>query len=305
MQSTAFHRSKYLRHEELLGEHQKCPICKSKEIKKQIILQTEPLVELCKCECCCVSFASRFPSDKAVSEYYENYYDEGKDSKVTNDDHKLFSSHIYSLFNKFDLKSKKYGTVKLLDYGGGDGSILLSLAEKFFSQNSNLTVIADVVDFESTLVESSNTSIIVRKIDEADIIDNTYDFVIASAVFEHLVDPITVSEKLISSIKHGGGIYIRTPYMLPIIKLFRCIGIEVDFTFPAHLYDMGEDFWNWFSKRSGLEVVTSKPSKIETSFKKNFLRTLVAFILKSPWYILKNKYSFVGGWEIVYRVNKK
>lgn len=305
MQSTAFHKSRHLKQGELLDEHQKCPLCKSEELNAQIVLQDKPLVELCQCKHCNVCFASRFPTDSAISDYYKNYYSEQTTSKVTNDDYELFSSHIFSLFNKLEYKFQKDKTIKLLDYGGGDGSILLALAEKLVDNNSNLKVVADVVDFEPSLVKSNHINITIKKIDDVDIVENSYDFVVASAVLEHLRDPLHVSEKLISSIKNGGGIYIRTPYMLPIIKLLKSIGINLDFTFPAHLYDMGSEYWKWFSIRYDLDVIVSKPSKVETSFKKNFFRTFSAYSLKFPWYILRSKYSYVGGWEVVYRVNKQ
>jgi hypothetical protein len=94
--------------------------------------------------------------------------------------------------------------------------------------------------------------------------------------------------------------YARTPYMLPIMKLLDFIGAHIDFTYPGHLHDLGQSFWENFFKKNATDfrVLKSRPSFVETGFRQNFIRTLFAYILKSPWYIFRRNYSLVGGWEI-------
>jgi hypothetical protein len=38
---------------------------------------------------------------------------------------------------------------------------------------------------------------------------------------------------------------------------------------------------------------------VETSFSHNAMRTMAAYALKAPWYLLRSSYRLVGGWEVV------
>lgn len=84
------------------------------------------------------------------------------------------------------------------------------------------------------------------------------------------------------------------------MKLLARFGVRLDFTYPAHLYDFGEGFWKKFFAKSGInfKLIISRPSMVETTFTQNFPRTLIAYILKAPWYILRKNYGLVGGWEV-------
>jgi hypothetical protein len=88
--------------------------------------------------------------------------------------------------------------------------------------------------------------------------------------------------------------------MLPLMKLLARFGIRLDFTFPAHLYDFGQEFWSKIFVKSipNFKLIVSRPSMVETTFAQNFLRTLIAYILKAPWYVFRKHYGLVGGWEI-------
>jgi hypothetical protein len=98
-----------------------------------------------------------------------------------------------------------------------------------------------------------------------------------------------------------GIFYARTPYMLPMMKAFRLIGVNLDFTYPGHIHDLGQAFWeNYFTTEQSdeFQVLASSPSIVATTFGKHFLRTVAAYSLKAPWYLLGKSYKFVGGWEI-------
>ena len=94
---------------------------------------------------------------------------------------------------------------------------------------------------------------------------------------------------------------------MPIIHLSKFLGVNWDFTFPAHIYDLGQDFWeSLFNDKITKEYFTilrSTPSIVETSFRNHFWRTLFAYALKAPWYVLGKRYTLVGGWEVLVRKN--
>jgi hypothetical protein len=93
------------------------------------------------------------------------------------------------------------------------------------------------------------------------------------------------------------------------MKIFSLIGIKWDFTYPAHIHDLGEDFWvSYFGSDNihcQFKLLESKPSIVQTTFKEHFLRTVVAYLLKAPWYIFGNYWKLVGGWEVfVQKIDK-
>ena len=101
--------------------------------------------------------------------------------------------------------------------------------------------------------------------------------------------------------------YARTPYVLPLLRLLKRFGIELDFTYPGHLHDLGQNFWNNIPnmyRDFNLRILRSCPSIVETSFGQDFMTTLLAYIFKFPWYVLRGFYGYVGGWEIFIIKNK-
>jgi SAM-dependent methyltransferase len=131
-----------------------------------------------------------------------------------------------------------------------------------------------------------------------------FDLVIASAVIEHLPEPVEATRKLLLMLAPGGCLYARTPYVLPIFQILSRAGIPYDFTFPAHFHDLGPTFWANILKTlkldSGEFVITdSRPSLVESIFADNFTRTLLSNIVKAPWWVFRNFYPFVGGWEAI------
>ncbi len=129
--------------------------------------------------------------------------------------------------------------------------------------------------------------------------------VLASAVLEHIPYPVKSLEQLLSQTHAGGIFYARTPYMVPLRRLFHALGKTVDFTFPAHIHDMGSAFWDQMlvtlKLQDQFEILISRPSMVETSFRQSPLRTLIAYCMKAPWFLLGNRWGLVGGWEVFIR----
>lgn len=300
MKATVFHHSARLPEQDLLVPNPSCPFCASTERSPLAVLQEEPEVVLLRCHVCHAMSASRMPRPKALEKYYSHYYDD-KEKKITSDIPGQMALHIIrnARPSMGDLAGRD---IFLLDYGGGDGSISTRVAHELLGQGARKVNIA-LMDYDRSTKEVSGQQIqITRPDDLAEIADNSIDIVIASAVIEHIPEPRDVLVKLFSSLKSGGILYARTPYVMPLLRLARLFNLKFDFTYPAHVHDLGARFWNNITHilpiEGRLQVLRSTPSIVETSFQQHFARTLAAHILKIPGYVFKETYGLVGGWEV-------
>ncbi len=240
------------------------------------------------------------PKPTTLEAYYSHYYDD-KDEKVTLDTPDRMACHIqrYAGRSMGNLSGRE---VSILDYGGGDGSISIRLAFKLLEQGAKTISIA-LIDYDRTTIDASDHRILISRPERLEeISEQSMDLVIASAVIEHIPEPRDVLTRLFSSLKPDGIFYARTPYVIPLSKLTKVFGIRFDFTYPAHVHDLGARFWNNVTNILPLvgvyQAIRSTPSIVETSFGQHFLRTLAAHILKAPGYVFKESYGLVGGWEV-------
>jgi 2-polyprenyl-3-methyl-5-hydroxy-6-metoxy-1,4-benzoquinol methylase len=195
--------------------------------------------------------------------------------------------------------------VSILDFGGGDGTIS-HLASRQIIKRGAEQVNITIVDYGTKIVDTQDDRIVIERVNSLDNIFAEYGLVIASAVIEHYPRPSILLRSLLQRMEVGGIFYARTPYIYPLMKLLRPIGVNVDFTFPGHLHDLGQSFWEGYfmrEKTGGFQILQSRPSIVETTFHKHFFRTAVAHLLKAPWYLLGKSYKFVGGWEIYVQKN--
>ena len=243
------------------------------------------------------------PRPETLKKYYTHYYDD-KEAKITSCIPGHMACHIvrYVKLHMGDLGERDFS---LLDYGGGDGSISIRVARELFTQGAGKVNIA-LVDYDRTTMESSGQNIqITRPDDLAKIADQSMDLVIASAIIEHIPEPREVLVRLLTSLKPGGIFYARTPYVMSLSRLVKVFNARFDFTYPAHVHDLGARFWNNVVNNLPLDgeyqMLRSTPSIVETSFGQHFLRTLAACVLKIPGYVFKENYGLVGGWEVFIR----
>lgn len=231
--------------------------------------------------------------------YYNSYY-QLNDEKITFDDPKKFGRYLFDLTCE-DLTRK--GTLSILDYGGGIGTISIELAKRYLNYGVS-EVRVTIVDYERNAFIDSVPNLVVDNCSAlSEVNDQKFDIVIASAIVEHLPEPRTEIICLFELLQEYGLIYFRTPYVTPIMLLGKRLGINIDFTYPGHLHDLGQEFWDnilgTFDLKNEYKIIYSKPSIVETTFFQHFKRTLVAYICKAPWYVLGNRWRFVGGWEIL------
>ncbi len=196
--------------------------------------------------------------------------------------------------------------IDMLDFGGGDGAISRSIAGLLLKAGASRIHIA-LVDYNAPVDTSDAKQILVSRHESLEeIAGRTFHLAVASAIIEHIPHPRAELASLCRSLKPGGILYIRTPNMVPIGRVCRALGIPFDFTFPAHVHDLGQTFWRriWSYlplAETPVEVLRSRPSIVETTLPRAVLRTLGAYLLKAPWYVLGDFYGFVGGWEIFVR----
>jgi len=267
------------------------------------VLQEEPDVALLHCRNCHAASASRMPRPEALEKYYSNYYN-GTEEKITSDTPDRLASHIvrYATPSMGNLTGRD---ISILDFGGGDSSISTRVAHEKLDQGARRVNTA-LVDHDQSTMEGSADRIQITRPDElAQISGRSMDLVIASAVVEHIPEPREVLLQLLAALRSGGVFYARTPYVLPLSRIAKTINTKFDFTYPAHVHDLGSRFWNnvihILPLDGAYQVIRSTPSIVETSFSQHFLRTLAAHVLKMPGYVFKETYGLVGGWEVFIR----
>lgn len=296
MRAALFHRSEHLPETKLTPPLRACVFCGSSFASPPIAkIQQSPDVHLLRCPNCHACTASRMPTPGALAEYYAKYFHPST-PKITHDSPERFAQHIAS----FIRMSKT--VLRITDFGGGDGTLAYCLAQILCNRNCSSVEIT-VVDYSAPLVSPDERITIHSAQPSAPIPPS--DIILASAVLEHIPDPLSSLTQLLAALHRSGIFYARTPAVAGFMKLVAIFGQHLDFTFPAHLHDFGQHFWenilSVIPNGTEFEVLHSTPSLVETNFRQHPLHTLAAHIAKAPWRLLGRRYPFVGGWEIVFR----
>ena len=303
--SAVFHRSVHLDESRLEPLDLNCPFCSSTNRQPVYILQKTPEVLLLQCNSCHAISASRIPTDEALTKYYSGYYDSSAsqvDAKqVTLDNPERLAKKMADMCTHCQNNT----SVSILDFGGGDGTISHLTAMQLIRRGVGQVKIT-VVDFGEKVVRPQDSRITINRVSSLTDIQNLYGFVIASAVIEHHPRPRLLLRDLLQRMDKGGLFYVRTPSIFPVMKLLQPVGVRVDYTYPAHIHDLGQKFWeNFFTEaRAGeFHILKSRPSIVATTIYKHFLNTLAAHLFKAPWYLFGKSYKYVGGWEVFVRKN--
>ncbi len=301
---TVYHGKRLLHDAELQSVSPYCPWCGCEKRQQIATLQQEPLVTLLECSECFATSVSKMPTGVALANYYAAYYAREKSDKatpkVTCGDVRRMGTHLARLMKN----CRKKHMLRILDFGGGDGSVAVQVAEVFM-QTINVTerIEITVVDYNAVLTAPTNPAICLQHCSAlVDLQGSAFDFVIASAVLEHMPEAKITLDQLLDLMSPGAVFYARTPFIVPLLKFCMRFGVKLDFTFPGHLYDLGQSFWEReFAlpcRKTSFRILSSRPSVVETSLETHMLRTLVSYACKLPWYLFGRRWRFVGGWEI-------
>ena len=301
MRVTAFHYGAHVAEHDLLPPEERCPACLRIGGRRAVFrVQEEPRIVMLACPACRVASASRMPTPAVLQRYYASYY-QGKDEKLTCPDVPGMARRLV----RYVASAPPGRTLRLLDFGGGDGSLGRGVADALLSRQRQARIEVDVVDYQAVGPYSTNRIAVTgfRNLDE---ITGSYDFVIASAILEHIPEVHDVVVRLLGSVNPGGAFYARTPWVLPLAGVAR----NLDLTFPAHVHDMGALFWNRAAQTFGVRATYafSRPSPVETIFRANPFRSVAATLLKLPALLEGSVFAdttrdpfwrFVGGWEVM------
>jgi SAM-dependent methyltransferase len=293
--STYYHKGMRLAAEHISCRHEICPFCSSAVFKRIFTIQHDPDIFLMKCSLCSGVFSDAVPSDSVFEQYYSSYYAD-------------FGSHMtFASPGRFaqricrSLTVEKERDYRILDFGGGDGSLSYALAKMLQKAGASCVEIT-VVDYSRETLTSDTESVSICHQPSIEAAGGMYDIIIASSVLEHLPRPVDSMQQLFSKLSAGGFFYARHPYIVPLMRVVRLFGITIDFTYPAHLNDFGGDFWKAILRTHCADgfgiVVFSRPSPVETSFSAAPARTAAAYLMKSMWYLTFGFWHLVGGWEI-------
>jgi len=305
MNLTLHDGSLHLEEREIVPRTDRCPICLSDAPRQPVYaIQEAPTIHLLRCENCEGCSASHMPIPEVLARIYRDYYGQRTDSKTTMGSHGRFSRHILS--HVAELPPRK-GPMRIIDFGGGDGSLALDVACRLLTRNVVESVQITVVDFHG-VARSDDPRIRISNCTVLDRVTEPAEIVLASAILEHVPDCNAVFGKLFDRVAEGGYFYARTPWAVPLKRLVR----KLDITYPYHVHDMGGGFWNRIARTFKLrgKVLISGPSPLETSWSEHPMRTLAAMLLKAPARAerillgrAKRKdpiWKFVGGWELLF-----
>jgi 2-polyprenyl-3-methyl-5-hydroxy-6-metoxy-1,4-benzoquinol methylase len=300
IQATAFHAGVRVSRDDIYDARDSCPICRSRQPRRVVFtIQRDPDIEMLMCLSCGASSASQMPRPELLERYYAQYYRPGT-SQYTLNDPTRFARHLLPFLRDLVAAS----SLRILDFGGGDGSLAFAIARELQNQAGGLVSIAiDIVD-KIVPRHPDLPNLTVQGHRELGDVEGYFDLILASAILEHIPDAYSAIRRLTGAASARGLLYARTPFVLPMARFF-----PVDMTYPAHVHDMGSSFWNKFIQTFGLRARTlaSRPSLVETTIAENPIRSCVAHALKlpalaelilfgrnrTPWWKL------VGGWEIV------
>ena len=235
------------------------------------------------------------PKADVLKKYYGSYFAPAA-PKVTLDSPPRFARHIAS----FVREPKTH--LAITDFGGGDGTLAYSLA-RILCHRGCLSAEITVVDYAESLIPQDHR-ITIRSAPPHSPVPPS-NVILASAVLEHIPDPLAALVRLFAALRPSGILYIRTPAVAGFMRLAEAFGQKLDFTFPAHLHDFGQRFWenilSLVPDGYDFEILRSSPSLVETDFRHHPLHTVAAHAAKAPWRLLGRNYTLVGGWEIVFR----
>ena len=265
-----------------------------------------PLVHFVRCAKCGGITYDKIPKQEVYDKingtesYYDDYEEVGN-SQITFYGAERIATHIINLIEKNGFKKGEKNNLSILDFGGGSGEIAYTVAKMLRGAYKNIEIV--VVDYTDKLYKQNDNVIkMEREFPLEKIEDRKFDIIIASAVIEHIPAPGKDILRLFNMIKENGFLYFRAPYFYPIYNVLKKFGIEFDIMYPHHVWDLDDKWWDKLTEIlniSDAEIVVSKPSIVEKSFKSHPLGALVAYIMKAPRYLFK-KWKYVGGWEAVY-----
>jgi hypothetical protein len=301
MKATLYHPAVQLDAAQLVAAAEYCPICGIQSARASAgLIQEEPPVYLLSCPNCLGCSASQMPMPEVLDDYYGGYY-HGDGPRITLAQVNRFVNNLLRVVS-FE---RETCPLRLLDFGGGDGTLGLAVARKLLAQVPERRVKLTLVDYQPPRTTGADERLTISHERHLAQARGPFDLVLASAVLEHIPELNAVLKQLFAMLAPLGWFYARTPYFAPLKRLLP----KLDITYPGHVHDLGAPFWNRVPTtfEQPLRLMVSRPSLIETHWLQQPVRTFLAWLMKlparlelsalpsprTPWWRL------VGGWEVI------
>jgi SAM-dependent methyltransferase len=299
------HSGTHLAEDELLPSADTCPICQGDRAAADpgVSIQDAPDVRFLECPRCHGLSASRMPTPATIDRLYREFYVGDEDAYTFHDPSRL-ARHILRVLRPWPDGSR----IRVLEIGGGDGTLLRTLARELRAGDESLEVDACEVElFEGEDEETDGFRM--RFFRSVEKLDGRFDLVLANACLHQIPDLGSVLRPAFASLRPGGLFFASTAFVSPLARL---LGHRVDTLFPLHVHDLGPGFWHALPATFGLNarLLRSGPSIVETDLGSAPLRTLAAQALKLPGRIERAlrrpvytpRWIWVGGWEVFYEI---
>ena len=263
-------------------------------------MQQAPDVDYLACERCGACSVSAMPRAAFLKAFYEQHY-AGPHVDTTATYARGLGAHIARSLTVSAAHGEPY---RILDFGGSDGSLGVEVARSLIRAGKIERASIVVVDFVAPMRVADDCITITAAADIGDV-HEVFDLVMASAVLEHIPELKPTLQALFARMSPHGWFYARTPYVLPLRRILP----RFDLLFPAHVHDLGPEFWNNVCRTYELdaEVVASRPSYVQGTLRDNPLQTIAATLMKLPAHLELRlgartpRWRLVGGWEVVVR----
>lgn len=294
----------HLSQDQLRPDEARCPICGHEQRSRLFAVQDDPAVWFLQCRLCRGASASRMPTAEALEQLRGASLGPAAGAGPPAM-RPVPAQRLAEHFRRAVDPVAAGDPIDILDFGRGGGAAALGLGRLLRARGSGEVRIS-VVDSGGPATEVVETGLLIRVFAELDEVPPTpFDLVLASDVLEHLPYPRWAMRNLLLALRPGGLLYARTTYEVPRIRLGLLFGSRPELGYPAHLHDMGQFFWAHVLEALEMdlefEIEESRPSTVVTTFRSDFLRTLLAHTIKAPWYVLGGAYGLVGGWEVFVR----
>lgn len=196
--------------ESALVDNKKCGFCGCRKFNVLKQYSKRPDIYFIKCKKCGAVTYNKLYAQEALDKLYADYhyFSENKGHSVTFYGTDRFARHL-SGFVDFSGRDR----IRILDFGGGNGAVSYFTAKQIKKKNPNMLVEITVVDYCGELYRTDDRDgIVMKKAFPIYEVRGEYDFIIASAIIEHLPDLGADIKKLFSCLR-GGGISIFGPHI--------------------------------------------------------------------------------------------